>query len=112
MNINLITDLYESGLSIKKVAYKTGYKKSQVWKILSSQKKIRSKQEAQLVRYGRPVCRTVQKYKFKSYCYSTEYGAKKAQEKINAMMGLPLREGFHIMRVFEENGFWYLSRSL
>lgn len=38
--------------------------------------------------------------------------ANKSAVKINAMLGLPLREGFHIMRIYQDGGMWYLSRYL
>lgn len=42
--------------------------------------------------------------------FITEDQAKSSMNKINNMLGLPLREGFHIMRVFQKKGMWYLSR--
>lgn len=36
--------------------------------------------------------------------------AEESMSRINNMMGHPLREGFHIMRVYEKNNFWHLSR--
>ena len=44
--------------------------------------------------------------------WTTKKKATEAMDKINKMLGLPLREGFHIMRVYQEKGLWYISRFL
>ena len=42
--------------------------------------------------------------------FLTKKEAEESKERINKMMGLPKREGFHIMGVYEKGDLWYLSR--